>query len=272
MRILIRHGTVVTASGASPRDVLIEGEKIARVEPEIAEPADRVIEARGKYVIPGGMDVHTHLDMPLGNITTSDDFESGTIAAAFGGTTCIVDFAVQTPGRPLREALETWMRKAEGRAALDYGFHMIVCDLPPEREPELDALVGEGVTSFKLFMAYPGRLMVDDATILRALRRTASNGGTILMHAEDGAAIEALVRRALAERKTAPKYHALTRPASTEADATRRAIALAGRAGVPIYIVHVSAAEAADEIAAARGHGAVVWGETCPQYLLLSEE
>ena len=272
MRILIRHGTVVTASHATPRDVLIEGETIARVEPEIVEPADLVVDARGKYVIPGGIDVHTHLDMPLGETVTSDDFESGTIAAAFGGTTSVVDFAVQERGRPLAEAFETWMRKAEGKAVLDYGFHMIVCDLPPEREGELDALVAEGVTSFKLFMAYPGRLMLDDAAILRVLKRTAANGGTVLMHAEDGAAIEARVRRALAEGHTEPRYHALTRPAKTEADAARRAIALAGEAHAPIYIVHVSAAETVDEIAAARARGGLVWGETCPQYLVLSEE
>ncbi len=272
MRTLIRHGTVVTATAAVPRDVLVDGETIARVEPEIVEPVDRVVDASGKYVIPGGIDVHTHLDMPLGDITTSDDFESGTIAAAFGGTTSVVDFAVQTNGRPLAEALEAWMAKARGKAVLDYGFHMIVCDLPPERESELDALVSEGVTSFKLFMAYPGRLMLDDATIRRVLKRTAANGGTVLMHAEDGAAIEALVRKALAEGKTAPKYHALTRPPSTEADAARRAIEMAGRVGVPIYIVHVSAAEAVDEIAAARAKGRAVWGETCPQYLLLSDE
>ena len=271
MRTLIRHGTVVSPAAAVLRDVLIDDETITRVEPEIAEHADRVVDARGKYVIPGGIDVHTHLDMPLGAITTADDFESGTVAAAFGGTTSVVDFAVQTRGRPLAEALETWMRKAE-KAVLDYGFHMIVCDLPPERESELDALVTEGVTSFKLFMAYPDRLMLDDATILRVLRRTAANGGTVLMHAEDGAAIETLVRRARAEGRTEPRYHALTRPPQTEADATRRAIALAGQAGVPIYIVHVSATGTVDEIAAARGRGAIVWGETCPQYLFLSEE
>lgn len=272
MRTLIRHGTVVSASGAAPRDVLIDGETIARVELEIAEPADREIEARGKYVIPGGIDVHTHLDMPLGDTVTSDDFESGTVAAAFGGTTSIIDFAVQSQGRSLPEAVETWTRKAEGKAVVDYGFHVIVCDLPPEREPEMDALVADGVTSFKFFMAYPGRLMLDDATMLRALKRTAGNGGTVLMHAEDGAAIEALVRKALAEGKTAPKYHAVTRPASTEAEATRRAIALAAKALAPIYLVHVSSAEAVEEIAGARARGAAVWGETCPQYLFLSDE
>jgi dihydropyrimidinase len=272
MRTLIRRGTVLTAAGAAPADVLIEGERIAQVGALPGAAADRVIEARGRYVLPGGIDVHTHLDMPLGDTVSSDDFETGTVAAAFGGTTSIVDFAVQTTGRSLREALETWLRKAEGKAALDFGLHMICCDLTPAVEREMDAMVAEGVTSFKLFMAYPGRLMVDDATILRALKRTAANGGTVMLHAEDGDAIEALVRRAVAEGKRAPKLHALTRPASAEADAVRRAIALVERAGAPVYIVHVSAAEAADEIAAARRRGVRVLGETCPQYLLLSDE
>jgi dihydropyrimidinase len=272
MRTLIRHGTVVTAAGAIPADVLIEGERIARVGALPGAAADRVIDAHGRYVLPGGIDVHTHLDMPLGAIVSADDFETGTVAAAFGGTTCIVDFAVQDRGRSLREALDTWLRKAEGKAAIDFGLHMIVCDLSPAVEREMDAMVAAGVTSFKLFMAYPGRLMVDDATILRALRRTAANGGTVMLHAEDGDAIEALVRRALAEGKRGPKYHALTRPAVTEADAVRRAIALAEQVGVPVYIVHVSAAEAVDEIAAGRGRGVAVLGETCPQYLCLSDE
>jgi len=272
MRTLIRHGTVVTAVGASPADVLIEGERIVEVAPLPGAAADRVIDARGKYVLPGGIDVHTHLDMPLGDTVSSDDFATGTVAAAFGGTTSIVDFAVQERGRSLREAWETWMRKAEGKAAIDFGLHMIVCDLSPAVEREMDAMVAEGVTSFKLFMAYPGRLMVDDAAIGRALKRAAENGGTVMLHAEDGNAIEALVRRALAEGKRAPKYHALTRPASTEADAVRRTIALAEQARAPVYIVHVSAAEAVDEIAAGRARGVAVLGETCPQYLFLSDE
>jgi len=272
MRTLIRHGTVVTAAGAAPADVLIEGERIVHVAALPGAAADRVIDARGKYVLPGGIDVHTHLDMPLGDIVSSDDFETGTVAAAFGGTTSIVDFAVQDRGRSLREAWETWLRKAEGKAAIDFGLHMIVCDLSPEVEREMDAMVAVGVTSFKLFMAYPGRLMVDDATIGRALKRTAANGGTVMLHAEDGDAIEALVRRALAEGKHSPKYHARTRPARTEADAVRRAVALAERAGAPVYIVHVSAAEAVNQIAAGRGRGVAVMGETCPQYLFLSDE
>ncbi len=272
MRTLIRGGTVATAAGIFPADVLIEGETIARVGAGLGAEAQRVFDARGKYVLPGGIDVHTHLDMPLGEIVTADDFESGTVAAAHGGTTTVVDFAVQTPGQPLREAWETWMRKAEGKAAVDYGFHLIVTDLPPARLVEMDVLVAEGVTTFKLFMAYPGRLMVDDATIYRALRRAAGNGGLVLMHAENGGVIEELVRRALAEGKTAPRWHAATRPAAAEAEAVHRSIALAELAGAPVYIVHVSCAEAVEEIAAARGRGARVLGETCPQYLFLSEE
>ena len=272
MRTLIRHGTVVTGAGAAVADVLVDGERIAQVGAQLAATADRTVDAAGKYVLPGGIDVHTHLDMPLGDTVTADDFESGTIAAAFGGTTSLVDFAVQDRGRPMREAWETWMRKAEGKAALDYGFHMIVTDLTAAGLEEMDELVAEGVTTFKLFMAYPGRLMVDDATIFRALRRTADNGGMVLMHAENGGVIEELVARARAEGRTAPKYHALTRPPRTEAEATHRAIALAEMAGAPVYIVHVSCAEAVDEIAAARARGAAVLAETCPQYLFLSDE
>lgn len=272
MRTLIRNGTVVTVAGAAPADVLMEGERIVQVGPLAGAAADRVIDARGKYVLPGGIDVHTHLDMPLGDTVSSDDFETGTVAAAFGGTTSIVDFAVQDRARSLREAFDTWMRKAEGKAAIDFGLHMIVCDLSPAVEREMDAMVAEGVTSFKLFMAYPGRLMVDDATILRALKRTAANGGTVMLHAEDGDAIEALVQRALVDGKRAPRYHAQTRPARTEADAVRRAVGLAEQAGAPVYIVHVSAAEAVNEIAAGRGRGVAVLGETCPQYLFLSDE
>ena len=272
MRTLIRHGTVVTAAGASVADVLIEGERIAQVGAPPGVTADATYDAAGKYVLPGGIDVHTHLDMPLGDTVTADDFESGTIAAAFGGTTSIVDFAVQTKGRPMREAWETWMRKAEGKAAVDYGFHLIVTDLPPAGLEEMDALVAEGVTTFKLFMAYPGRLMVDDETIFRALRRTTENGGMVLMHAENGGVIDALVRQARAAGQTAPKYHALTRPPRSEAEATHRAIALAEMAGAPIYIVHVSCAEAVEEVAAARARGVGALAETCPQYLFLSDE
>ena len=271
MRVLVRNGTVVTAVDQYRGDVLIEDEKIALIGASLADiRADKVIDATGKYVLPGGIDVHTHLDMPFGGATSADDFETGTVAAAFGGTTSIVDFAIQYKGQTLHHAWETWMKKAEGRAVIDYGFHMIMTDLNDQTEQEMDALVRQGVTSFKLFMAYRGVFMLDDGSIFRALLRTGQNGGTICMHAENGDVIDVLVRRALAAGHTAPKYHALTRPARAEAEATHRAIALAEMADVPIYIVHLSAAEALEMVTEARDRGLPAYAETCPQYLFLS--
>jgi len=273
MRTLIQNGTIVTATDQYRGDVLIEGERISIVgtslDPRTYNP-DQIVDATGKYVLPGGIDVHTHLDMPFGGSTSADDFLSGTTAAAHGGTTSVVDFAIQYKGQTLRQAYETWMGKAEGRAVIDYGFHMIITDLNPDVEKEMDQMVAEGVTSFKLFMAYPGVFMLDDASIFRALLRTRENGGTICMHAENGGVIDVLVQRALAEGKRAPKYHALTRPARAEAEATHRAIALAEIAGVPIYIVHLSAAEALEMVTEARDRGLPAYAETCPQYLFLS--
>jgi len=270
MTLLITHGTIVTATDLYRGDVFIEGEKITTIGTALAMQADRVIDATGKYLLPGGVDVHTHLDMPFGGTTSADDFESGTIAAAHGGTTTIVDFAIQYKGQTLHHAWETWAKKAAGKAAIDYGFHMIITDLSDQVEQEMDALVRQGITSFKLFMAYPGVFMLDDASIFQALLRTGTNGGTICMHAENGGVIDVLVKRALAEGKTAPKYHALTRPARAEAEATHRAIALAEMADVPIYIVHLSAAEALEMVAEARDRGLPAFAETCPQYLFLS--
>ena len=268
--LLIKNGTIVTATDLYRGDVFVEGERISTIGTALAMPADRTIDATGKYVLPGGIDVHTHLDMPFGGTTSADDFESGTIAAAHGGTTTIVDFAIQYRGQTLHHAWETWMKKAEGKAAIDYGFHMIITELSDQVEQEMDALVSQGVTSFKLFMAYPGVFMLDDASIFRALLRTGQNGGTICMHAENGGVIDVLVKKALAEGKTAPKYHALTRPARAEGEATHRAIALAEMAGVPIYIVHLSAAEALEMVTEARDRGLPAYAETCPQYLFLS--
>ena len=270
MTLLITHGTIVTATDLYRGDVFIEGEKITTIGTALAMQADRVIDATGKYLLPGGVDVHTHLDMPFGGTTSADDFESGTIAAAHGGTTTIVDFAIQYKGQTLHHAWETWAKKAAGKEAIDYGFHMIITDLSDQVEQEMDALVRQGITSFKLFMAYPGVFMLDDASIFQALLRTGTNGGTICMHAENGGVIDVLVKRALAEGKTAPKYHALTRPARAEAEATHRAIALAEMADVPIYIVHLSAAEALEMVAEARDRGLPAFAETCPQYLFLS--
>jgi len=268
--LLIKNGTILNASDIYRGDVFIEGDRVTTLGTNLTMPADRVIDAGGRYVLPGGIDVHTHLDMPFGGTTSADDFESGTTAAAFGGTTSIVDFAIQYRGQSLREALDAWRKKAEGKAVIDYGFHMIITELTDEVEAEMDAMVEEGVTSFKLFMAYPGVFMLDDASIFRAMLRSGKNGGTICMHAENGGVIDVLVKKALAEGKTAPKYHALTRPARAEGEATHRAIALAEMADVPVYIVHLSAAEALEMVTEARDRGLPAYAETCPQYLFLS--
>src|SRR2546427_3000788 len=269
-RTLIKNGTVVTATDQYRGDVLIEDEKIAVIGTALDIQADKTIDATGKYVLPGGIDVHPHMDMPFGGSKSSDDFETGTRAAAFGGTTCIVDFAIQYRGQTLHHAMETWAKKAEGKAVCDYGFHMIITELNDQVEGEMAALGRQGIPSFKLFMAYPGVFMLDDGSIFKALLRTGKNGGSICMHAENGGVIDVLVQRALAEGNTAPKYHALTRPARAEAEATHRAIALAEIADVPIYIVHLSAAEALEMVTEARDRGLPAYAETCPQYLFLS--
>ena len=270
MSLLIKNGTIVNASDIYRGDVYVERDVVTTIGTNLSLAADVTIDATGRYVLPGGIDCHTHLDMPFGGTTSADDFESGTTAAAFGGTTSIVDFAIQYRGQTLHHALDAWMKKAEGKAVIDYGFHMIITELTDQVEEEMDALVRQGVTSFKLFMAYPGVFMLDDASIFRAMLRTGKNGGTICMHAENGGVIDVLVKKALAEGKTAPKYHALTRPARAEAEATHRAIALAEMADVPVYIVHLSAAEALEMVTEARDRGLPAYAETCPQYLFLS--
>jgi dihydropyrimidinase len=270
---LIKNGTVVTAERSFAADILIDGEKIRDIASALpAEQAGRIIDAAGMLLLPGGIDVHTHLDMPFGGTTSCDDFETGTRAAAFGGTTTLIDFAIQPKGTKMRDALDIWWKKAEGRASIDYGLHMIVTDLGEAGLEDMDSLVAEGVASFKLFMAYPGVLMVDDATIFQALGRTAKNGALICMHAENGGVIDVIVRRALAEGKTAPIYHALTRPVTAEAEAVHRAIAMAEIAGAPVYIVHLSSEDALNEVREARDRGLPIFAETCPQYLLLNIE
>jgi dihydropyrimidinase len=236
------------------------------------ENASKLIDAAGSYVMPGGIDVHTHLDMPFGGTKSADDFESGTVAAAYGGTTTLIDFAIQYKGQTLREAFDTWMKKADGKAVIDYAFHCIITDLPDAQLQEMKTLVHEGVPTFKLFMAYPGVFMLDDGSIFRAMSAAADFGGMICMHAENGGAIDVIVQRALAEGKRAPKYHALTRPTTAEAEATSRAIALAEIAGAPVYIVHLSCNDALEKVREARDRGLRAYAETCPQYLYLSLE
>ncbi|MEK7863396.1 MAG: amidohydrolase family protein, partial [Chloroflexota bacterium] len=268
---LITGGTVVTAADTYRADVLIEGEKVAQIGKSVKAAGARKIDATGKYVIPGGIDVHTHMELPFGGTMASDDFETGTVAAAFGGTTSIVDFAVQGMGERLAKARDTWLKKAQGKAVVDYGLHMIVRDVSDAVLREMDTMVREGVSSFKLFMAYPGVFMVDDASIFKALTRTGENGGLICMHAENGGIIDVLVKRALAKKHTAPKWHALTRPPEAEAEATYRAFRLAEMAGgIPLYIVHLSAAQALEQVRLFRDRGLPAYAETCPQYLFLS--
>jgi dihydropyrimidinase len=272
MRVLIKNGHIVTAVDSYVADILIDGETVAMIGKDLSNvigAVDKTIDATGKLVIPGGIDPHTHMDLPFGGTSSSDDFETGTRAAAFGGTTTIIDFAVQYKGQALNEALDAWFAKAEGKATTDYAFHLICTDLPDERLPELKAMINQGVTSFKLFMAYPGVFLVDDGVIFKAMTEAGENGGLICMHAENGVVIDVLVKRAIEQGRTAPKYHALTRPTKAEAEGVHRAIAIAEMANSPVYIVHLSCYDALKEVQAARDLGLPAFAETCPQYLLL---
>ncbi|HWS52662.1 MAG TPA: dihydropyrimidinase [Pyrinomonadaceae bacterium] len=271
-KTIIRNGRVVTAVDDYKADILIEGETVSVIGARLDMEADRVIDAAGKLVIPGGIDPHTHMELPFGGTQASDDFRTGTVAAAHGGTTTIIDFAVQHKGQALREGLDAWHAKAEGKCAIDYGFHLITTDLEDERVAELHRVMDEGVTSFKLFMAYPGVFLVDDATIFRAMSAAGERGGLICMHAENGVVINEIIKRALAEGRTAPKYHALTRPTVAEAEGVHRAIRISEMAGSPVYIVHLSCADALEQVREARDRGLPAFAETCPQYLFLSVE
>src|SRR5690348_647906 len=272
MRTRIQGGTVVTASDTFAADVWIENGKVLALGSLPDAKADQTIDATGKYVIPGGIDCHTHLDMPFGGTSSIDDFDSGTVAAAHGGTTTIVDFAIQQKGSSMRAGLDTWHAKAEGKSAIDYGFHMIMTEANPQTLDEMSAMIREGVTSFKMFMAYPGVFLVDDQQIFRAMLRAGELGALITMHAEIGLPIDVLVQRALAQGHTAPVYHALTRPEAAEATGTERALALAEMAKVPVYMVHLSAQRALERVMEARDRGLPAYAETCPQYLFCTED
>jgi dihydropyrimidinase len=272
MTTLIKNGTVVTATETMEADVLIDGEKVVALAARGTQDwkADTEIDASGKYVFPGGIDVHTHMELPFGGTYASDSFETGTRAAAWGGTTTIIDFAVQVKGDSAMDGYEAWREKADGNVAIDYGLHMITGDINEQTLKEMDILVDEGVTSFKMFMAYPGVFYSDDGEILRAMQKAAENGSTICMHAENGIAIDVYVEQALARGETDPIYHGIVRKSLLEGEATHRAIVLAELTGVPLYIVHMSAKEALDEVTAARDRGLNVFAETCPQYLYFS--
>ena len=267
MSVLIKGGRVITAADDYVGDVFVDGERISLIGRNLDVEADKVIDASGKYVLPGCVDPHTHLDMPFGGTVTIDDFESGQTSAAFGGTTTHVDFCIQPQGSTFAEALEMWHGKANGKTLIDYGFHIAVTDLENGGTlEELASLPDQGVTSYKLFMAYKGALMVDDSTLFAAMEVAAQSGALVMVHAENGDAIDILVAQALERGDTEPRWHALTRPPELEGEATNRAIKLAHVAGAPLYVVHVTCKEAVDPIAAARQRGWRVWGETCTQY------
>ncbi|HEY6837017.1 MAG TPA: dihydropyrimidinase [Gaiellaceae bacterium] len=270
MSVLIKGGRIVTAADDYVADIYAEDETVTLIGESLDQPADKVIDATGKYVLPGMVDPHTHLDMPFGGTTTIDDVESGQTAAAFGGTTTHVDFIIQPPGSTFAEAIAEWRAKANGKQVIDMGYHMAVTDLHDGGTLEdLAALPDEGITSYKLFMAYKGALMVDDETLFRTMEVAAKTRALVMVHAENGDAIDVLVKEALAEGHTEPHYHALTRPPETEGEATNRAIQLARVAGASLYVVHVSCQESVEPIALAREKGWDVWGETCTQYFFV---
>jgi dihydropyrimidinase len=277
---LITGGTVVNATGTATADVLVDGETIAAIlapgsqllGTDLAASVDAVIDARGKYVIPGGIDAHTHMELPFGGTNASDTFETGTRAAAWGGTTSIIDFAVQRYGERVEEGLATWHAKAAGNCAIDYGFHQIIGGVDEFSLKAMDSLIDEGITSFKLFMAYPGVFYSDDAQILEAMQKSAETGLVTMMHAENGPAIDVLAEQLYSAGKTTPYYHGIARAWQMEEEATHRAIMIADLTGAPLYVVYVSAKQAVEQIAAARDRGKNVFGETCPQYLYLSLE
>lgn len=276
MGTLISGGCVVNADGSRFADVLIEGEKIVQVKDRIPAGQHAVVDANGLLVMPGGIDVHTHLDMPFGGTVSADDYTTGTQAAAVGGTTTLIDFALQTQGHTMREALETWKKKSDGKACIDFSLHMAVTDLgSSDGAPglrEMEEMVEEGITSFKLFMAYPGVLMIDDALMFRVMQKAAELNALCCIHAENGSAIDIVVAQMIAEGKTAPHYHAWSRSPKAEAEATHRAIALADMAGAAVYIVHLSNAYALDDLKHMQKRGARALAETCIQYLVLSIE
>ncbi|MEA3358367.1 MAG: dihydropyrimidinase [Thermodesulfobacteriota bacterium] len=270
MEIKIINGTIITPTDTYQGEIGIDNGKIIEISKKISDDAKEIIDAKGSYIFPGGIDIHTHLDMPFMGSFSSDNFETGTIAAAHGGTTCLVDFAIQGKGKSLRETLDTWKSKAEGKAVFDYGFHIGITDLTEDVLNEIPDAVAEGVTSFKTFLAYKGALMIDDGSLFQVLRKSKEAGALVMVHAENGDIIDITVKDLLAQGKTEPKHHALSRPPEAEAEATGRAIAIAQMAGAPIYIVHLTCRESLDKVKEARDKGFPALAETCPQYLLLS--
>ncbi len=270
MDLKITNGTIVTATDMYRADLGVAGGRVVQLAEKIEGAAGEELDAGGLYVLPGAIDMHTHLEMPFGGTVSNDDFETGTIAAAHGGTTTIVDFAIQGKGMALKETLDTWKKKAEGKAVIDYGFHVAITDLTDEVMAEIPGMVEAGVSSFKCFLAYKGALMIDDGALYRVLLKSREARALVMIHAENGDVLDVLINDFLAQGKTEPKYHALSRPPEAEGEATGRGIAIAAMAGTPLYVVHLSCKEALDKVKEARDDGFPVFAETCPQYLLKS--
>ncbi|WP_284037828.1 dihydropyrimidinase [Neobacillus sp. 114] len=272
MKKIVKNGTIVTAADTFKGEILIEDGKITQIGANLSAVGAEVIDAKGCLVFPGGIDPHTHLDMPFGGTVTRDDFESGTIAAAFGGTTSIIDFCLTNKGEPLKNAIQTWHNKSNNKAVIDYSFHLMISEINDQVLNELPQVINEeGITSFKVFMAYKNVFQADDETLFKTLVTAKELGALVMVHAENGDVIDYLTKKALAEGKTDPIYHALTRPPELEGEATGRAARFTGLANSQLYVVHVSCADAVEKIAEARAKGYEVWGETCPQYLVLDQ-
>jgi dihydropyrimidinase len=272
MKKIIKNGTIVTAADTFRADVCIENGVVTQIGANLPAVGAEVIDAKGCYLFPGGVDPHTHLDMPFGGTVTKDDFETGTIAAAFGGTTTIIDFCLTTKGKTLKSSVDTWHAKSKDKAVIDYGFHLQIVEMNNEKLAELPKMIEEeGITSLKVFMAYKNQFQADDETLFKTLIAARDLGALVMVHAENGDVIDYLVKKSLEDGNTDPIYHALTRPPEVEAEATGRAATLTGLAKSQLYVVHVSCAEAARKIAEARSKGVDIWGETCPQYLVLDQ-
>ncbi|CAH0343800.1 dihydropyrimidinase [Bacillus sp. CECT 9360] len=272
MKKLIKNGTIVTAADTYAADILIENEKITAIGKNLNAAGAEIIDAAGAYVFPGGIDPHTHLEMPFGGTVTKDDFETGTIAAAYGGTTTVIDFCLTDKGKPLKNAIQTWHNKSKDKAVIDYGFHLMISEINERVLEEIPSVIEEeGITSFKVFMAYKHVFQADDETLFRTLITAKEHGALVMVHAENGDVIDYLTKKALEEGNTKPIYHALTRPPEIEGEATGRAAQLAGLANSQLYVVHVSCQDAVERIIEARNKGFDIWGETCPQYLVLDQ-
>ena len=268
MDLVIKNGTIVTATETYRADIGIQGESIALIGHDLE--GNETIDAKGLYVMPGGIDPHTHMELPFMGTVSADDFRTGTIAAACGGTTTIIDFAIQRTGQTLRQALEIWQQRAGGKVCVDYGLHMAIGSIDNERIAEMEDMAEEGVPSFKIFLAYKGNYMVDDETLFRTLLRAKEIGGLVLVHAENGDVLNYLINKHVAEGRKEPIWHALSHPPEAEAEATHRAVVLAGMTEAPLYVVHMTCAGSLDALKVGREKGFRVFGETCPQYLMFT--